>query len=226
MKFILEQSNFPAVPSQTERLQERHTIGQPLDIECCGLPIQVLSGVYRTSVDTELMAESVCLEPGQTFLEIGCGTGTVCLYLAQYAKSGVGVDLNERAVENSKLNAEKNGISNIQFLQSDVFENVTGTFDAVICNPPYNNHGAKDAIDKMFWDPNNLMKQKFFNQADRYLNPGGRIYFGWANFADLSIYLPFRLAENNGFEIVEVYKKPAHNKSFMFYVFEFKRKSG
>ncbi len=225
MKFLLQQSDFAAIPSQTERLDERHQTSEPMEIVCCGLPIQVLSGVYKTSADTELMADTVKIELHQTFLEIGCGTGIVCISLAKKAKSGVGVDINKLAVENSKLNfARHSSINNVEFLESNLFENVQGQFDVIICNPPYNNNNAKDNIDKMFWDAKDDMKQRFFKEVGNYLKENGRIYFGWANFADLDLYLPFRLAEENGFEVVDVQSRPSKSKNCLFYVFEFRRK--
>lgn len=222
-KFTLEQSDFAAIPSQSERLDERHTTDLPMEIVCCGLDIQVFGGVYKTSVDTELMADTVKIEPHQTFLEIGCGTGAVCISLSQKAQSGIGVDINKLAVENSKFNAVRNEVNNVEFFELNLFENVEGKFDVIICNPPYNNNIAKDNIDKMFWDENDDMKQRFFKEVGEYLKESGRIYFGWANFADIDLYLPFCLAEENGFEVVNVQSRPSRSKNCLFYVFEFKR---
>lgn len=225
IKFLLQQSDFAAIPSQAERLDERHTTDLSMEIICCGLDIEVLGGVYKTSADTELMADTVDIGRDETFLEIGCGTGVVCLVLSLQAKSGIGVDINKLAIENSKLNAVRNSvINNVEFLESNLFENVQGQFDVVICNPPYNNNTAKDNIDKMFWDTDDDMKRRFFQEVGKYLKENGRIYFGWANFADLDLYLPFRLAEEYGFEVVNVSSRPSKSKSCLFYVFEFKRK--
>ena len=225
IKFLLQQSDFAAIPSQAERLDERHTTDLSMEIICCGLDIEVLGGVYKTSADTELMADTVDIGRDETFLEIGCGTGVVCLVLSLQAKSGIGVDINKLAIENSKLNAVRNSvINNVEFLESNLFENVQGQFDVIICNPPYNNNTAKDNIDKMFWDTDDDMKRRFFQEVGKYLKENGRIYFGWANFADLDLYLPFRLAEEYGFEVVNVSSRPSKSKSCLFYVFEFKRK--
>jgi tRNA1(Val) A37 N6-methylase TrmN6 len=72
-----------------------------------------------------------------------------------------------------------------------------GKIDVVICNPPYTSHNVSDDIDRMYWDPNDEMKKKFFNEVRNYLKDNGRIYFGWANFADIAVELPLRLAQEN-----------------------------
>lgn len=184
------------------------------------MQLVIETGVYQTSGDSVLMAECVKINADQNFLEVGCGSGFVSLSVAKHAKSGLGVDINDRAVQNSRTNALKLGIENVAFMQSDVFEHVDGLFDVIICNPPYTNHSASDAIDCMFWDENDAMKRRFFTNAADFLKPEGRIYFGWADFADLDVALPYRLAEENNYILKNTYSKP-HNDSFSFYVLEF-----
>ena len=197
-------------------------MGQPFEVECCSMNIIVEPGVYQTSGDSDLMAESVEITKDQIFLEVGCGTGVVSIAVAKKAAQGLGVDINERAIENSKHNTEAQGVGNVSFLVSNVFEKVQGQFDVIICNPPYTKHEVRDNIDRMFWDPEDEMKRRFFEEATAHLKPGGKIYFGWADFADIDINLPFKLAEANGYELATTYKRP-HGKDFNFYVFEFKR---
>jgi len=201
-------------------LGERKT-GKPYKVECCGMKIVVNPGVYQTSGDSELIAKSVKINKNEIFLEIGCGTGVVSIATAKRSKSGIGVDINEKAVENSKQNADMQGIKNVEFLKSDVFENVSGKYNVIICNPPFTKHDARDNIDRMFWDPEDEMKRKFFREAGKFLKPNGKIYFGWANFADVDVNLPFKLAEENGYELVNKFNKPFEN-DFTYYVFEFK----
>lgn len=216
----IKQSDFQSIPRQSKRLDERHT-GQLFEVELSGMRILVDQGVYQTSGDSELMAEVVEINKDQDFLEVGCGTGVVSIAVAKRARHGTGVDINEHAVENSKKNAKTQKITNLDFFSSNVFENVEGTFDVVICNPPYTNHKVRDNIDRMFWDPEDEMKRKFFKEVGKYLKPDGRIYFGWADFADIDVDLPFQLGEEDGYKHVNTFKKP-HGKDFNFYVLEFK----
>ena len=220
MKEKIKQTDFHSVPSQSAMLEERKT-REPFEVECCGMKIVVNPGVYQTSGDSDLMAKSVKIENNETFLEIGCGTGVISIAVAKRAKSGVGVDINDKAVENSKQNAEVQGVRNIEFFRSNVFENISEKFDIIICNPPYTKHEVRDNIDRMFWDPEDEMKHKFFKEVGAYLKPNGRIYFGWADFADIDVDLPFKLADENGYELVGKFNKP-RGKDFTFYVLEFK----
>lgn len=216
----IPQTDFHSVPRQSVRLEERK-IGKPYEVECCGMKIIVNPGVYQTSGDSDLMSETVEIGKNETFLEIGCGTGVVSIAVAKRAASGIGVDINVKAVENSLQNTKTQNVSNVEFFKSNVFENVRGKFDVIICNPPYTKHEVRDDIDRMFWDPEDEMKTKFFKEVGEYLKPNGRIYFGWADFADIDVNLPFKLASANGYELVHTFRKP-HRADLTFYVLEFK----
>ncbi len=217
---MIHKSNFKSVPGQTKRLDERHG-NEYIDVYICGEDIVIHPGVYKTSGDTELMIESVKIKTDQSFLEIGCGSGAVSLAVAKHAQYGVGVDVNTLAVVNAQDNADRCGVKNVQFTVSNVFENVTGVYDVIICNPPYNNHEAKDDIERMFWDPGDEMKHMFFKRAGEFLKDNGHIYFGWADFADIEVNLPLELADMYGYRLVHTYVKKSKNHEFNFYVFEF-----
>jgi len=220
---MIKRSNFHSIPQQAKRLDERHA-NNSLEVDICGMKIIVESGVYQTSGDSELMAESVEITKTQNFLEIGCGTGVVSISVAKRAANGIGVDVNEKAVVNAQRNAKMQKTMNVEFFVSNVFEKVVGDFDVIICNPPYTKHEVRDNIDRMFWDPEDEMKRTFFKEAGNHLKTKGKIYFGWADFADIDTDLPFRLAEENGYKLVNTFKKP-HKNDFHFYVFEFGRKT-
>lgn len=219
---FLQQGTLKAEPGQRAAIAKRRTDGT-VSVHVCGIEFDVFPNVYDTGVDTELMAETVSVGPGQTFIEIGCGTGAVSLIVARRGAHGIGTDINPAAVKNARANAEKLGVNNISFHQGNVFEGVNGRFDAIICNPPYNNHVASDEVDRMFWDPEDGLKRRIFQEADAYIMPGGRLYFGWADFADLDSSLPYSLAAQNGWEPVHVASRPSKRGLHMFHVIEFKR---
>ncbi|MCJ1888564.1 methyltransferase domain-containing protein, partial [Pseudomonas sp. LA21] len=71
------------------------------------------------------------IKPGETALDVGTGTGLIALLMARKAKRVLGVDVNPKAIELAKKNAELNGIANVEFRVSDLFENVSGKFDVI-----------------------------------------------------------------------------------------------
>lgn len=217
------QSLFPAFEKQRDRLLERKS-AKVISACVSGMEFDVFPGVYQTSVDTELMSQVVRIRSNETFLEVGCGCGAVSLLLAHMCRLGIGVDVNPTAIDNAVMNRERSGVRNVDFKISDVFENVTGLFDVLICNPPYNHYQAEDAADRMFWDPDDDMKRNFFSNAQRFLKHKGRIYFGWADFADLDILLPLRLSEAAGFRYVRHYVALSANGVQRFFVLELRRK--
>lgn len=72
-------------------------------------------------------------------LDIGCGYGPLGLAIAKCETSRLieMVDVNERAIELSKLNAGANDVRNVHVYSSDRFENVKEQeFAAILSNPP------------------------------------------------------------------------------------------
>jgi len=71
-------------------------------------------------------------------LDIGCGSGVIGLTLKQkYPTSEVDLlDISEKAIEVAQQNA-KNLNLDVNFIKSDVFENVDKKYDLIISNPPY-----------------------------------------------------------------------------------------
>ncbi|HYI34502.1 MAG TPA: methyltransferase [Glaciibacter sp.] len=75
--------------------------------------------------------------PGGDFLDLGCGWGPISLHLALSSPHATvwAVDVNERALELVRRNAEKLGIPNINaVLPGDVPEDVA--FRTIFSNPP------------------------------------------------------------------------------------------
>src|SRR2546430_17358 len=93
-------SLFPAQEKQRYRLNERR-IAKTIRVSLSETEFEIFPGVYQTSVDTQLMSESIKLTPKETFLEIGCGCGAVSLLSAQRSRFGLGVDINPIAIQNS-----------------------------------------------------------------------------------------------------------------------------
>lgn len=85
------------------------------------------------------------LDDTQVAWDLYCGTGTITLAAASRAKSALGVELNEGAIADARVNAERNDVGNVSFISGDLkdvirdLENdVEGIErpDVVIVDPP------------------------------------------------------------------------------------------
>lgn len=92
--------------------------------------------VYPPSDDSILLIESLDVVPKEKVLEVGCGSGVVSIHCAKNGCYVTAVDVNPRAVELARRNAEANG-TDIRVLESDVYGNVDGVFDTIVFNLPY-----------------------------------------------------------------------------------------
>ncbi len=74
-------------------------------------------------------------------LDIGAGSGAGGLHAASLlpdrSASIVLSDVNLRALRFSRVNALLNEIDNVEVIESNLFENISGAFDLIIANPPY-----------------------------------------------------------------------------------------
>ena len=92
--------------------------------------------VYPPSEDSVLLIKALNVIPETKFLEIGCGSGIVSVHAALNGADVTAVDINPKAAEITKINAENHGVS-IKAGASDLFSDVEGKFDLIVFNLPY-----------------------------------------------------------------------------------------
>ncbi len=71
-------------------------------------------------------------------LDIGCGAGVIgALYKKKNPDSDVTLtDKSPIAIRATEKTMEKNGLA-VHIIQSDVCDSISGTFDLILCNPPF-----------------------------------------------------------------------------------------
>ncbi|WP_284691138.1 class I SAM-dependent methyltransferase [Streptococcus vulneris] len=85
---------------------------------------------------SQLLLKCLEVNQGETVLDVGCGYGPLGLSLSKaYGVQATMVDINNRALDLARQNAERNKVEATIF-QSNIYEQVEGTFDHVISNPP------------------------------------------------------------------------------------------
>lgn len=120
-----------------QRIPLQHLIGKAWFY---GLPFTVNEHVLIPRQDTEILVEQALkrVRPGMRILDMCTGSGCILLSVLANCEgvSGLGVDLSEQALEVAKKNASDLKIE-AEFCRSDLFEQVEGTFDLILSNPPY-----------------------------------------------------------------------------------------
>lgn len=96
------------------------------------------SDVYEPREDSFMLADYVKGAKGKV-LDIGTGCGIQAIIASKTADYVLGVDINEKAIELAKKNAEKHNCTNCEFKKSDLFQDIKNgdIFDLIIFNPPY-----------------------------------------------------------------------------------------
>jgi len=92
---------------------------------------------------------------GDKVLDLGCGYGAVGIYAAKIigCQNVIMSDIDHESIELAEKNAELNGVSGIEIIQSDGFNNITEKdFTLILSNPPYHTDFsvAKHFIEKGF----------------------------------------------------------------------------
>lgn len=133
--FDLEPVNFSGKPYITEKMENlEFRIG--------------VKSFYQTNSDQaynlyKLVREYAQIEPNDTVYDLYTGTGTIALFVSALARKVVGIEYIEAAVEDARINAEVNEVSNSIFFAGDMakifteeFINENGKPDIVIADPP------------------------------------------------------------------------------------------
>lgn len=134
---------------------ERRLSGEPLpyilgEWEFFGLPFYVNRSVLIPRPDTECMVETALqkLTPERNrVLDLCCGSG--CIGIALAVRGGAKVtaaDISADALEVTERNARRNGVS-VDTIRSDFLDGIEGSFDLIVCNPPYLSQEDMDGRD-------------------------------------------------------------------------------
>ncbi len=184
-KFISEFST--AVMQRSQRVPVQYITGKT---EFMGLPFLVNENVLIPRQDTEcLLEELLPLANGKQILDLCTGSGCIAISLAVLAEDTVVTagDISPGALEVARENAVKNQAS-IQFVQGDLFENISGKFDLIVSNPPYIESKVLDTLmpEVKEYEPILALDGKedglhFYREiiryAPEYLKPGGMLAF-------------------------------------------------
>ena len=208
-----------AVQKRAEHIPLQYIIGEQ---EFMGLRFKVNSNVLIPRQDTETLVEQVLkiVKPGMKVLDLCTGSGCVLISVLKNAPelTGMGSDISKTALLVAKENAKLHEVD-AEWVRSDLFDNITETFDVIMANPPYIPTGEILSLmpEVRDFEPENALDggadgldfyRKIAGQVKDYLNPGGDVYMeiGYDQGEAVS-----ELMRNAGFTEVEVIKDLARN---------------
>ena len=195
---------FTADPQSKDVRKRLHVVlrGNEADVE-------VSNGVFsgnRVDLGTSVLLRQAPEPPEEgTFLDLGCGWGPIALALGFASpKADIwALDVNERALDLTRRNAELNGVRNVRAVTADEIPSDV-TFDLIWSNPPI--RVGKDVLHEllMTWLPR--------------LNAGGAAYLVVQKNLGSDSLIPWlatqlgngyevsKYASSKGFRVIEVMK--------------------
>jgi release factor glutamine methyltransferase len=111
-----------------------------------GLELKLSKGTLEPRPDTEILVDTVLdllkdrREEPLRILDLGTGTGAICLALLSELPNavGIGTDLSTDALATADENARLNDLSDrFTTVESRWFEDISGIYDVIVSNPPY-----------------------------------------------------------------------------------------
>ena len=120
-----------------KRIPLQHLTGEQ---EFMGLSFAVNERVLIPRQDTELLVEEALkrLRPGARVLDLCTGSGCIAISLKKIRPDldVTASDLSGQALEIARENAKRLR-ADVDFVQSDLLEELSGAFDMILSNPPY-----------------------------------------------------------------------------------------
>ncbi|MFP3767394.1 peptide chain release factor N(5)-glutamine methyltransferase [Streptococcus sp. TATVAM-FAB35] len=142
--------------------------------------------------ETEELVDLVLKENSKAdlrVLDIGTGSGAIAISLksARPDWQVTASDISQAALQLAEENSRLNQVS-LDFVESDVFSQITGTFDVIISNPPYIAYDDKDEVGvnvlasephlALFADEDGFaIYRQIIEGAGEHLSENGKLYF-------------------------------------------------
>ena len=184
--------------TQIRGLVERRRALEPIHYilgsrEFWSLELKVDRRVLIPRPDTERLVEVALahLDHSATHvLDLCCGSGAIALALGSERAqlSILATDFSDDALAVAKDNRDTLERTNVKLLKSDLFSNIEGRFDMIVCNPPYirSNDIQGLMVDVSHYEPVSALDggedglefyRKIISSAPDFLTPNGQLIF-------------------------------------------------
>ena len=176
-----------------------------------GIRYRRVAGVTLPGEATARLMRCLSVRPGETFLDMGCGTGVVGIYAARRGAAVTAADISARAVSEAAANAERNGVT-IRTVRGDLFERVPGRFTRIAYNAPYVRLTRTGVEDKRTRDRTRVSRlrtvTKFLRELPAHLDDEGVGYLVVSSASPVALFE--RIAREAGVEwgILKTWRSP------------------
>ncbi|MFS1664341.1 peptide chain release factor N(5)-glutamine methyltransferase [Streptococcus sp. zg-JUN1979] len=166
----------------------QYIIGQA---EFCGLSFTVDERVLIPRAETQELVELILSENDTqtiSLLDIGTGSGAIALSLKANRPDWQikASDISAEALQVAQTNAARLDVD-VTFIQSDLYQAITGQFDIIVSNPPYISYDDKEEVgtNVLLSEPHLALFAKedgyaiyrqLIQKASHHLKPQGKIY--------------------------------------------------
>lgn len=196
--------------------------GEQLSVIYEGKTFLVAPNIFWPGEDSKALVRNFDVQPGETVLDIGAGSGVLSVFAAlKGAAQVVGLEINRDAVEVARRNVDVHGLGNIIDIRySDMFEALCEgeQFDVIVSNPPMTCRKPNSILEASFFDDELTFQETLFKYAHLYLKPGGRLYLTQSNFGAAEAFL--HNAETTGYEVMLIGGNQLVGDIRVFYAFE------
>jgi release factor glutamine methyltransferase len=142
--------------------------------------------IYQPAEDSYLLQKQVkkFVKQGMKVLDMGTGSGIQAITAKEQGAEVLAVDINKECLK----------IPNVKTLHSDLFQNVKGSFDLIIFNPPYLPEDEREPEDSKLattgGKKGNEIIIKFLKQVKNHLKENGKILLLFSSLTpDMEIIL-------------------------------------
>lgn len=173
--------------------------GKPLQYiinhqEFMKLNFYVDENVLIPRADTEILVEEVIkickrnINKTHEILDLCAGSGAIGISIAKYVENVkiLESDISTKALEIAKYNSNKNNVyKKLEFIHTDMFNNIQNKFDIIVSNPPYIKTNIIKTLDKEVQNEPHIaldggkdglhFYRIIIDNAYKYLKPNGYI---------------------------------------------------
>lgn len=203
-----EETFFSAISIRKNRVPLQHITGEQ---EFMGFSFLVNEHVLIPRQDTEILVEEAAkLAKGRRILDMCTGSGCIILSMEQLCEPQyvMGVDISTDALAVAKENGRRLN-SKVKWLQSDLFDKVSGKFDVIVSNPPYI---ERDEIPKLMEEVRCHEPEMALDGGEDGLDFYRRIIIESSEHLELGGYLCFEIGYNQGEAVYSLMEKAGFQK--------------